>query len=35
MKHFFNRKDTIVTEALDGFLATAGANTLARLDGSP
>ncbi|RAZ91238.1 dihydroxyacetone kinase [Mesorhizobium hawassense] len=35
MKHFFNRKDTIVTEALDGFLATAGAGTLARLDGYP
>ncbi|MDX8498618.1 dihydroxyacetone kinase subunit DhaK [Mesorhizobium sp. VK4C] len=35
MKHFFNRKETIVTEALDGFLATAGAGTLARLDGYP
>ncbi|MDX8453247.1 dihydroxyacetone kinase subunit DhaK [Mesorhizobium sp. VK9D] len=35
MKHFFNRKDTIVTEALDGFLATAGSGTLARLDGYP
>ncbi|MDX8521633.1 dihydroxyacetone kinase subunit DhaK [Mesorhizobium dulcispinae] len=35
MKHFFNRKDAIVTEALDGFLATAGSGTLARLDGYP
>ncbi|WFP63213.1 dihydroxyacetone kinase subunit DhaK [Mesorhizobium sp. WSM4904] len=35
MKHFFNRKETIVTEALDGFLATAGSGTLARLDGYP
>ncbi|AZO20287.1 DAK2 domain-containing protein [Mesorhizobium sp. M1E.F.Ca.ET.045.02.1.1] len=35
MKHFFNRKDSIVTEALDGFLATAGSGTLARLDGYP
>ncbi|KUM23442.1 dihydroxyacetone kinase [Mesorhizobium loti] len=35
MKHFFNRKDTIVTEALDGFLATTGSGTLARLDGYP
>ncbi|MBZ9843901.1 dihydroxyacetone kinase subunit DhaK [Mesorhizobium sp. CA5] len=35
MKHFFNRKDTIVTEALDGFLATAGSGALARLDGYP
>ncbi|TGQ56920.1 DAK2 domain-containing protein [Mesorhizobium sp. M1C.F.Ca.ET.193.01.1.1] len=35
MKHFFNRKDTIVTEALDGYLATAGSGTLARLDGYP
>ncbi|RUU03753.1 DAK2 domain-containing protein [Mesorhizobium sp. USDA-HM6] len=35
MKHFFNRKETIVTEALDGFLATTGSGTLARLDGYP
>ncbi|CDX41788.1 Dihydroxyacetone kinase [Mesorhizobium plurifarium] len=35
MKHFFNRKDTIVTEAMDGFLATAGSGALARLDGYP
>jgi dihydroxyacetone kinase len=35
MKHFFNRKDTIVTEALDGFLATGGSGALARLDGYP
>ncbi|TPI71392.1 DAK2 domain-containing protein [Mesorhizobium sp. B3-1-3] len=35
MKHFFNRKDTIVTEALDGFLATVGSGALARLDGYP
>ncbi|MER9629379.1 dihydroxyacetone kinase subunit DhaK [Mesorhizobium sp. M0296] len=35
MKHFFNRSDTIVTEALDGFLATTGAGDLARLDGYP
>ncbi|MER8704542.1 dihydroxyacetone kinase subunit DhaK [Mesorhizobium sp. M1088] len=35
MKHFFNRRDTIVTEALDGFLGTTGAGDLARLDGYP
>lgn len=35
MKHFFNRKDSIVTEALDGFLATTGSGALARLDGYP
>ena len=35
MKHFFNRRDSIVTEALDGFLATAGSGMLARLDGYP
>ncbi|MES0154053.1 dihydroxyacetone kinase subunit DhaK [Mesorhizobium sp. M0018] len=35
MKHFFNRRDTIVTEALDGFLDTTGAGDLARLDGYP
>lgn len=35
MKHFFNRKETIVTEALDGFLGTIGAGDLARLHGYP
>jgi triose/dihydroxyacetone kinase / FAD-AMP lyase (cyclizing) len=35
MKHFFNRKETIVTEALDGFLATSQQGTLARLDSFP
>ena len=35
MKHFFNRRDTIVTEALDGLLRDAAAGTLARLDGYP
>ena len=35
MKHFFNRRESIVTEALDGFLRTIGAGALARLDGYP
>ena len=35
MKHFFNRRESIVTEALDGFLRTIGAGDLARLDGYP
>lgn len=35
MKHFFNHRDTIVTEALDGFLGTTGTSDLARLDGYP
>jgi len=35
MKHFFNRRDSIVTEALDGFLATVGSGALVRLDGYP
>ncbi|MGL4488408.1 MAG: dihydroxyacetone kinase subunit DhaK [Rhizobiaceae bacterium] len=35
MKHFFNRKESIVTEALDGFLATSQKGTLARLDTFP
>lgn len=35
MKHFFNRRDTIVTEALDGLLGTTGTGDLARLDGYP
>jgi dihydroxyacetone kinase len=35
MKRFFNSRETIVTEALDGVLRTAGAGRLARLDGYP
>jgi triose/dihydroxyacetone kinase / FAD-AMP lyase (cyclizing) len=35
MKHFFNRKDSIVTDALDGFLLTSKNGTLARLDTFP
>ncbi|MGX5829807.1 dihydroxyacetone kinase subunit DhaK [Mesorhizobium sp. 43Arga] len=35
MKHFFNRRETIVTEALDGLLRTIGSGGLARLDGYP
>ena len=35
MKHFINRKGDIVTEALDGFLATAPASALGRLDDYP
>ncbi|CCM79413.1 dihydroxyacetone kinase subunit DhaK [Rhizobium mesoamericanum] len=35
MKHFFNRRETIVTEALDGLLLTSGAGRLARLDTFP
>ena len=35
MKHFFNRRETIVTEALDGLLRTVGSGDLARLDGYP
>ncbi|WP_029006103.1 dihydroxyacetone kinase subunit DhaK [Azorhizobium doebereinerae] len=35
MKHFFNRRDSIVTEALDGLLRTAPAGKLARLDTYP
>lgn len=35
MKHFFNRRETIVTEALDGLLATSPPGTLARLDTYP
>ncbi|TGQ81576.1 DAK2 domain-containing protein [Mesorhizobium sp. M8A.F.Ca.ET.207.01.1.1] len=35
MKHFFNRRATIVTEALDGLLRTIGSGNLARLDGYP
>ena len=33
-KHFFNTRETIVTEALDGLIATSGGR-LARLDGYP
>ena len=32
MKHFFNRRETIVTEAIDGLLRTSPEGTLARLD---
>ena len=35
MKHFFNRRENIVTEALDGLLATSRPGTLARLDTFP
>ncbi|WP_438751702.1 dihydroxyacetone kinase subunit DhaK [Pararhizobium sp. O133] len=35
MKHFFNRRETIVTEALDGLLRTSAPGTLARLDSYP
>ncbi|OBQ67670.1 dihydroxyacetone kinase subunit DhaK [Mesorhizobium erdmanii] len=35
MKHFFNHRETIVTEALDGLLRTIGSGELARLDGYP
>ncbi len=35
MKHFFNRRETIVTEALDGLLRTIGSGDLVRLDGYP
>lgn len=35
MKHFFNRRETIVTEALDGLLRTTGSGDLVRLDGYP
>jgi triose/dihydroxyacetone kinase / FAD-AMP lyase (cyclizing) len=35
MTHFFNNRDAIVTEALDGVLLTAQPGTLARLDGYP
>ena len=35
MKRFFNEKETIVTEALDGVVALGGAGALVRLDGYP
>ena len=35
MKHFFNRRENIVTEALDGLLLTSNNGRLARLDSFP
>jgi triose/dihydroxyacetone kinase / FAD-AMP lyase (cyclizing) len=35
MSHFINTKETLVTEAIDGFLRTSGNADLARLDGFP
>ncbi|MGO7215349.1 dihydroxyacetone kinase subunit DhaK [Rhizobium ruizarguesonis] len=35
MKHFFNRRESIVTEALDGLLLTSSNGRLARLDSFP
>ena len=35
MKHFFNSKDKIVTEAIDGLLLTSATGKLARLDTFP
>lgn len=35
MKHFFNQRETIVTEALDGLLAASAPGMLARLDSYP
>ncbi len=35
MKHFLNRREAIVTEALDGLLQTTGAGALARIDAFP
>jgi len=35
MKHFFNRRENIVTEALDGLLRTSVPGALARLDSYP
>ncbi len=35
MKHFFNARDTLVTEALNGTILAAGSGRLARLDGYP
>ncbi|WP_027684116.1 dihydroxyacetone kinase subunit DhaK [Rhizobium leguminosarum] len=35
MKHFFNRRENIVTEAFDGLLLTSSAGRLARLDSFP
>ena len=35
MKHFFNARETLVTESLDGTILAAGSGRLARLDGYP
>jgi triose/dihydroxyacetone kinase / FAD-AMP lyase (cyclizing) len=35
MSHFINRRETLVTEAIDGFLRSCGPGRLARLDGYP
>src|SRR5579862_3344765 len=35
MSHFINRRDAIVTEAIDGFLSTSPPGAVARLDGFP
>src|SRR5207245_2327094 len=35
IKHFFNARETIVTEGLDGVMLAAGSGKLARLDGYP
>jgi ATP-dependent dihydroxyacetone kinase len=35
MPHFINSKENIVTEALEGFLLTAGSKDIVRLDGFP
>lgn len=35
MSHFINRREQVVTEAIDGFLLSCGHGRLARLDGYP
>jgi len=35
MSHFVNRRDAVVTEAIEGFLSTSRPGALARLDGFP
>lgn len=35
MSHFINRREHVVTEAIDGFLMSCGPGRLARLDGYP
>jgi dihydroxyacetone kinase len=35
MSHFVNRRDAVVTEAIEGFLSTSQPGELARLDGFP
>jgi dihydroxyacetone kinase len=35
MSHFINRREQVVTEAIDGFLLSCGPGRLARLDGYP